>query len=335
MSRKDHTIGRPGRSKLSGYLGNGGAQKNRGANHCGESRTDSENAEHSGWGGDSGCSRSRDERGNDIRASLCEDELQRMQDELAQCRQLVSELSGSSVHPEALRAGTYRGRLEHANGVLDAEFRIDPQQFTASADFFSQGHFENARARQGVGVFWREFLDFHETAPAWDRDRRFLRTVVHELGHALNLAHAWLVNRSNSTSFMQYPQRYPHGNNYAQRDANYWRDFEYTFDPEEIFHFAHGFYNEVVPGGNRGFMDWSPSSVFNDPTAGGIRANLALAITPGKRDYQFMEPVTLDVEVRNIGHDPVPVGGLSPAYGNVRYLIRRPNGRLHEYRFGS
>ena len=45
-----------------------------------------------------------------------------------------------------------------------------------------------------------------------------------------------------------------------------------------------------------------------------------------------MEPVTLDVEVHNNGHDPIPVGGLSPAYGNLRYLIRRPDGSVHEYR---
>ena len=136
--------------------------------------------------------------------------------------------------------------------------------------------FENVRARQGAAVFWTEFLDFFATLPAWDRDRRFLRTVVHELGHALNLAHSWLVNRADSTSFMQYPQNYPHGNSLGERDTNYWRDFDYAFDPEEIFHFLHGFYNEVVPGGKQEFMVWTPSSVFRDPRAGGTRANLAL-----------------------------------------------------------
>lgn len=209
--------------------------------------------------------------------------------------------------------------------------RVMPQ-FRHLFDFGRPGAFQNARARQGVAVFWREFLDFHPSAPAWDRDRRFLRTTVHELGHALNLAHAWLVNRVDSTSFMQYPQRYPHGNTFDERDTNYWRDFEYAFDPEEIFHFAHGFYNEVVPGGNRGFMDWTPSSVFHDPSAGGTRANLAIAIRPGADQYRYMEPVTFDVIVQNTGYDPVPVGGLSPAYGNVRYLIRRPDNQIREYR---
>ena len=109
-------------------------------------------------------------------------------------------------------------------------------QFRHLFDFGQAGTFHNARARQGVAVFWSEFLDYFPNAQAWDRDRRFLRTVVHELGHALNLAHAWLVNRAHSTSFMQYPQRYPHGANFVEKDANYWRDFDYAFDPEELFH---------------------------------------------------------------------------------------------------
>ena len=232
--------------------------------------------------------------------------------------------------------GTMGIIFDHSTGAIADPWsawlpRILPQ-FRHLFDFGRTGAFENARARQGVAVFWREFLDFHPGAPAWDRDRRFLRTIVHELGHALNLAHAWLVNRSDSTSFMQYPQRYPHGSTYDERDNNYWRDFEYNFDPEEIFHFAHGFYNEVVPGGAQGFMDWTPSSVFNDPAAGGTRANLALSIRPGAQEYCFMEPVTLDVEVQNTGHDPVPVGSLSPSFGNIRYIVRRPDGKMHEYR---
>lgn len=232
--------------------------------------------------------------------------------------------------------GTMGIIFDHTTGAVADPWgewlpRILPQ-FRYLFDFGRSGAFENARARQGVAVFWREFLDYHPNTPAWDRDRRFLRTIVHELGHALNLAHAWLVNRADSTSFMQYPQRYPHGSTFDERDLNYWRDFDYTFDPEEIFHFAHGFYNEVIPGGGRGFMDWAPSSVFNDPTAGGTRANLEISIRPGAREYRFMEPVTLDVEVRNTGHDPVPVGGLSPSNGNVRYLVSRPDNRVHEYR---
>ena len=205
-------------------------------------------------------------------------------------------------------------------------------QFRHLFDFGRTGTIENARARQGVAVFWREFIEFHPNAPAWDRDRRFLRTIVHELGHALNLAHAWLVNRADSTSFMQYPQRYPHGSTFGERDRNYWRDFEYEFDPEEIFHFAHGFYNEVIPGGTHGFMDWTPSSVFHDPSAGGTRANLAISVRPGARAYRFMEPVTFDVEVQNTGHDPVPVGSLSPSFGNIRFIVRRPDNNIHEYR---
>lgn len=208
--------------------------------------------------------------------------------------------------------------------------RVMPQ-FRHLFDHGRPGSFQNIRARQGSAVFWREFLDFFGTQPQWDRDRRFLRTIVHELGHALNLAHTWLVNRVDSTSFMQYPQRYPHGESLQEKDRNYWLNFDYQFDPEEIFHFHHGFYNEVIPGGSMEFMHWTPSSVFKEPTAGGTRANISLQVTPTKNDFRFAEPVLFNVSVANNSPTQIPIGNLSPAYGNVRYMLKHPNGTFTEY----
>lgn len=232
--------------------------------------------------------------------------------------------------------GTMGIIFDHSTGVIHDPWSVwlpdILPQFRHLFDFGREGGFGNERARQGCAVFWTEFLDFFQNLEGWDRDRRFLRTIIHELGHALNLAHSWLVNRSDSTTFMQYPQNYPHGVTLDEKDRNYWRDFDYRFDPEEIFHFVHGFYNEVIPGGTHEFMDWTPSSVFQDPSAGGMRSNLQLQVSPGASTYRFMEPVTFDVQVRNTSSDPVPVGRLSPSYGNLRYLVRRPDGNVRQYR---
>ena len=97
------------------------------------------------------------------------------------------------------------------------------------------------------------------------------------------------------------------------RILNYWRDFDYTFDPEEIFHFQHGFFNEVVPGGHLEFMQWTPSSVF-------------------KKVFQFTEPVTMEVGIKNFSPDNIAIGRLSPAYGDIRYIIRKPSGTIMQYK---
>lgn len=206
-------------------------------------------------------------------------------------------------------------------------------QFQDMFDFGQPGNFQNQRARQGVAVFWREFDQFPglNDLPSWDKNRRFLRTTMHELGHALNMAHTWLVNRPASTSFMQYAQNYPVGSTFVERDQNYWRDFDYQFDPEEVFHCRHGFLNEVVPGGRNEFMSWTPSSVFHDTSAGGTRTNLQIIAASSKQHYCFAEPVTFDVTLKNHGPNPVALGKLSPAFGNVRYILKRPDGRIAEY----
>lgn len=211
-------------------------------------------------------------------------------------------------------------------------FSSNQPEFKHLFDFGRDGSFSNSRARQGAAVFWREMLDFVDIDEAWYRDRQYLRTIVHELGHALNLAHAWLVGRPDTTSPMMYPQRYPHGGSSDERVRNYWRDYDYNFDPEEVFHFCHGFYHEVIPGGRLEFMEWTESSVFNDASAGGTRSNITMAIEPTKQVFRFTEPVTVKVRLRNHSSESLPVGRLSPAYGDVKFVIKRPNGTIEEYR---
>lgn len=223
------------------------------------------------------------------------------------------------------------GRIRDAWSPFAEWFERNSPQHRHLFDFGRTGEFVNSRARQGVAVFWREMLDFMLQEDDWYQSRQLLRTVVHELGHALNLAHTWLVGRADTTSFMNYPQNYPHGMTYETRVRNYWNRFNYAFDPEELFHLRHGFYNEVVPGGKNEFMQWTSSSVFRDPRAGGTRSNVTLQVRPTKVEFQFTEPVTLEAELRNHTSEAMPVGRLSPAYGDVDFVIRKPNGVVERY----
>ena len=60
--------------------------------------------------------------------------------------------------------------------------------------------------RQGAAVF----ADAIRAIPGIDHARKLIQTSVHELGHALNLAHRFerVVGRADSTSFMNYDWRY-------------------------------------------------------------------------------------------------------------------------------
>lgn len=223
------------------------------------------------------------------------------------------------------------GRIRDPWSEFAEWFERNNPQHKHLFDFGRTGEFVNSRARQGVAVFWREMLDFVAQPDDWFQSRQLLRTVVHELGHALNLAHTWLVGRADTTSFMNYPHNYPHGATSTSRMRNYWNRFNYSFDLEELFHLRHGFYNEVIPGGKNEFMNWTSSSIFRDPTAGGTRSNLSMELVPTKRQFQFTEPVTLELSLSNHTNLPMPVGRLSPAYGDVDFLIRKPNGVVQRY----
>ena len=91
------------------------------------------------------------------------------------------------------------------------------------------------------------FAEEIRSIPGIDNDRKLIQTSVHELGHALNLAHRFerVVGRADSTSFMNYDWRYRGGN---KRDE-YWSRFAFTFDPDELSFLRHGPRSAVIPGG--------------------------------------------------------------------------------------
>lgn len=250
-------------------------------------------------------------------------------------------ITGDDGQPTNAGRGVTGIIFDHSSGLIRDPWsevadwlQREHPQWRQLVDYGRQGGFRNRRARQGVAVFWQELADLaSDQDPQWKLDRTFLRTIVHELGHALNLPHCWLVGRPASTSFMNYPHYFPRGLGAGERSRNYWRQFEYTFDPEEIFHLWHGFYDEVVPGGDLEFMQWTPTSVFRttEPRARGVRSHLSIELTTNRQEYCFTEPPQLNVTVKNLSGQEVPVGHLGPSWGNVRYIVRKPGGEIDLY----
>lgn len=184
----------------------------------------------------------------------------------------------------------------------------------------------NNLPRQGVAVF-REPVERHPL-----RDKKLLQTTLHELGHALNLAHRFerAVGRADSTSIMTYDWRYLGGGNVDR----FWRDFDFRFDPDELAFLRHGPRPAVIPGGaefhtvpywentDGGYVPYKPDVPGSD---------LSLTILPPNNGglFAFAQPVMLTLALTNRSSRPIAVPWymLDPKAGFLELVVQRRDGR--------
>jgi len=212
--------------------------------------------------------------------------------------------------------------------------------FDAAADFGGVGR---PPERQGFAVFrnHRWFNALPAGAPTNDAEaealRKYLYTWVHEAGHAFNFLHSWDKNRPDALSWMNYDWRYDTRNG---PDA-FWKAFEFRFDDDELLHLRHGNRASVIMGGDPwasgGHMEAPPGAehLRAAPAAiahavGDVPIELLLRC---KGYYEFMEPVKIEVRLRNALADvDIDVDGqLQTEFGGLIVFIRRPDGRIVEY----
>ncbi len=181
--------------------------------------------------------------------------------------------------------------------------------------------------RQGLAVFADEI----RSIPGIEHERKLIQTTVHEVGHALNLAHRFerVVGRADSLSFMNYDWRYKGGD----KEDEFWADFSFTFDPDELAFLRHGPRTAVIPGGapfhsvrywNEGSGGYSPY-VPEAPLEG---FKLELRPPVGGRLFAFAQPVFLEVELTNQTDQPIdlPPVLLDPKGGFLELLVRNTHG---------
>lgn len=166
--------------------------------------------------------------------------------------------------------------------------------------------------RQGTAVFNDSFISNApngDLAPdAWVARMRFW-TVVHEMGHAFNLAHSWqkqhppswgsswvpLQNEPEARSFMNYPY------NVAGGQSAFFSDFEFRFSDAELEFIRHA-PERFVQMGNADWFDdhgfrqaaLSPEPLFS----------LELRVRPYKSSFDFLEPIVLEAKLTNISDEP-------------------------------
>jgi hypothetical protein len=196
---------------------------------------------------------------------------------------------------------------------------------------------DKSPARQGLAVFLNGSAIKRcapPNSPDWRREVVF--TLVHEIGHALNLPHAFEDRRAEALTWMNYPDRMAIG------AAAFWSSFEGAFDTPELSFLRHAPFCDIAPGqydyarrdsdllsgGTSPFMVAEHQPELHAPP---VKASLSIA--PLKAIYSFGEPVFLQVVVTNNGRKPLDVSNaLDPSDGYLSVRIRTPRGNLRRLR---
>jgi hypothetical protein len=166
--------------------------------------------------------------------------------------------------------------------------------------------------RQGTALFVDSFIAQPppgDANPAAWIDRMRFWTAIHEMGHSFNLAHSWqkslgapfgtpwvpLADELEARSFMNYPF------NVVGGQAAFFADFEYRFSDQELLFIRHA-PERFVQMGNAAWFDhhgFEEAAVPAEPTL-----QLELRVNRERARYEFMEPVWLELKLKNIGDQP-------------------------------
>ncbi len=172
-----------------------------------------------------------------------------------------------------------------------------------------------ANHRQGTAIFTNSFIQDvpagETNAAAW-RQRMVFWTAVHEMGHAFNLAHSWqkalgvpqgapgnpwlpLANEPEARSFMNYPYFVSGG------QSAFFSNFRFRFSDDELVFMRHA-PRSFVQMGNNNWFDQHGFEAAPAHTESGwqleIRSNKA------RPSFSFMEPVWLELKLKNIAEQP-------------------------------
>ena len=165
--------------------------------------------------------------------------------------------------------------------------------------------------RQGTAIFVDAFISDPPAGDpnpaAWVR-RMIFWCACHEMGHAFNLAHSWdkpegsawidIPDESEARSFMNYPY------NVAGGEPAFFDDFEYRFSDSELLFMRHA-PAQFVQMGNADWFDnhgFEHAAVSPAPTFTlGLRANR------DQPQFEFMEPVVLELKLANVSRQPALV----------------------------
>jgi hypothetical protein len=192
--------------------------------------------------------------------------------------------------------------------------------------------------RQGTAIFNNTFI---ANAPAGDSNptawvlRMRFWTAVHEMGHAFNLAHSWqksiafgnswrpLANAPEARSFMNYPFRVAGG------QSAFFLNFKFQFSTKELEFMRHA-PSKFVKQGN---ADWFDDHGFQQQDPGRPSPlQLTLRANRKKASFEFMEPVVLELKLKNIADHRVDVSGnILEEHDHMKVIIKKDGKKARQY----
>lgn len=201
-----------------------------------------------------------------------------------------------------------------------------------------------AHERSGTAIFSEGIANYYG-----GNNRNFKRdnfhTIIHEMGHAFNLLHSWektfgsrwdnsVVNEPGAASFMNYPQNYPGGTN------AFWGDFAFRFSDQELLFLRHAPEAYVNMGGSDFAVDnalTAPSmellQELSQQDRGSATLQLDLRVNKQRPVFEFMEPVVLELKLKNISNQPREVDKtILEDIGHMTISITRNQSETKQYR---
>jgi hypothetical protein len=203
--------------------------------------------------------------------------------------------------------------------------------------------------RQGTALFTRCPF-FHTTGGGYPKanppaaeavKRELFFNLVHETGHAFNLAHSfqkelgkgwaspkWMPLKTNAKalSWMNYPDSASDGTG-AQFNASwFYRRFRFRFDNGELLFLRHAPDRYVQMGAAAWFDNHARVA------RGSVDPRLELSIRTRKTMVEQGEPVLLELKLKNVADEAVAVHrNLDPSDGLVDIAITNPKGERRPF----
>jgi len=206
--------------------------------------------------------------------------------------------------------------------------------------------FTGSAQRQGAALFMNAFdgsAPADDAAPSAWLQRSIFHTVVHEVGHTLNLAHSfgkigplslgtpWIptMNDPGALSFMNYARKYDDGNGAMGQEAYYQR-FDQRFSNDELLFMRHAPDRFVEPG----YVASGESHAYEDsPGTPGAPLTLELRANRAAPIFEFLEPVWLELKLTNRSALPQSIpDGILLDRQRLDIAIRREGGPIQRQR---
>lgn len=167
------------------------------------------------------------------------------------------------------------------------------------------------KQRQGVAVFQDAHILRHpngDPSPgAWE-DRMMFFNLLHQWGHALGLGHSWNKaggpdwipqnDESQARSFMNYPSRVIGG------QGTFFREFEFRFSGTELLYLRHAPQQARIRVRRDRYGARGLEALVRAPEP---KLELELRANRGTPIWSFIEPVILEIKLKNISEAPLLV----------------------------